>query len=162
MIKSFKTGLFCCGLLLAACGAPQSDTVEIPTVPEVGGSPEAPETGAVKRDISNYTMALAQFADLEVGEPMDVTVAKIKNYLKPEGEGEGNMSVSWETTDAGAGEKTFTGLADNMTDDSLKAQEVMAVFKESGDGSYRLTKYGARIKCWRGDNKDAWTTDLCP
>jgi len=151
---NFKTGLLmCCAATLVACGDKDVDT------PSVAGSPQAPNVSAMSKDMSGYSYDISKYSGIEVGEPMDVAIKKIRKHLTPEGEG--NMSVTWETQDAGKGLQTFSGLVTNMADDSVKAQEIKAVFKKN-DGEYWVIEHGGRVKCWRGDNPDKWTTKLCP
>jgi hypothetical protein len=160
MIKLKTALLICCGLALAACESKDTKPVEIPKDPTVDGAPDAPQTGVSARNMGNYSKDMASYAQLSVGETMESAVAKIKTHLTPEGEG--NMSVTWETLDAGDGVQTFSGLASEMPDDSVRSQEFLAVFKKDGEGVYRLVDYGARVKCWRGDDPGKWTVKLCP
>lgn len=146
-------------VFLIACSPAVTHEPEVPSAPAVDGVPEAPKA-QITREMSNYNTDLARFIGLEIGEPMDSAVDKIKAHLNPKGES--NITGTWETSDNGEGVKTFTGLADRLADDSVKAQEITTIFKKAEDGSYRLSAYGARNKCWRGDNPDQWTTNLCP
>jgi len=163
-----KIGLsICCGVVLVACGGNETKTVETPEVPKVSEStnygsgteaPEAPSYELKSADLTGYSYDISKYTGIDVGEPMDVAVEKIQKYLTPDGE---NVSVTWETQDKGHGIKIFSGLATNLADDSVKDQEIKAIFKKDDD-EFWLIEHGGRIKCWRGENKDQWTTELCP
>ena len=160
---NLKTGmLICCAATLAACGSKETKTPEVPNVPAAEGAPAAPKASTYtlkSKELAGYSYDISKYAGVDIGEPMDIAINKVQSYLKPEGEG--NMSVTWETQEMGRGFKTFSGLVTDMADDSVKAQEIKVVFQKS-DGEYWVIEHGGRIKCWRGDNKDKWTTNLCP
>lgn len=159
MISSKAGFLLCYAAVLVACGSQEIQAPEAPNVPNMDGNQEAPKA-AKTRDMSGFSKDLARFVGLKIGEPMDSAIDKIKTRLKPESEG--YITGTWETSDNGEGTKTFTGLAENLPDDSVKAEEITTVFQKTEDGSYRLSEYGARIKCWRGEKPNQWTTNLCP
>lgn len=155
MISCAKYALLFGGFVLGACGVPQA-----PEPPATSGDVASPAVTAEPRDMSDYNMDLARFVRLERGEAMEISIDKIKAFLKPEGEG--NVTVSWETNDPDNGRRSFTGMADRMADDSVKAVEILAQFTADENENYTLKEYGARLKCWRGENADVWTIIPCP
>ena len=160
---NIKTGLLiCCAATLVACGSKDAKTPEVPNVSAKTGAPEAPKTPSYElksSDLKGYSYDISKYSGVSVGEPMDAAIKQLKKHLTPEGEG--NMSVTWETQDQGKGIKIFTGLAQNMADDSVKDQEIKLVLKKD-DGEYWVLEHGGRVKCRRGDNQDKWTTKPCP
>jgi len=149
-------------LALTACG---SKDVEAPVVPEVETvegfevvtPPEVPEIMNVSDiDFSSYSLDLAKFVGLEIGEAKEISSQKIKAYFAPEKGAQGN--ATYEFSEFGAiGGYVMLSSSDGIADDSIKGQELYAVFKDE-----KLVTYGMKIKCWRGENKDNWQTDLCP
>ena len=49
----------------------------------------------------------------------------------------------------------------NLPDDSVSAENYKVYFKKTGS-VYTVAHIGHRMKCYRGDAPDQWTTKLCP
>lgn len=174
---SFRTVIFGTAIALAAC-APASDRPDVPTPPTPPGdvmAPAAPSAGEIMRisdiDFTSYSRDIAKFVGLELGEDFLVSKSKMETYFVP-GKGTSENAVANERREgpAEAAFSTFGAeggtviVADrfNMADDSVKAEQMYAISKKKADGSEMLVDFGMKLKCWRGEDPDAWGTDLCP
>jgi|GEM_PF-6272293 len=113
-------------------------------------------------DMLQYSSELASYLGLEYGDTIDVVKSKIApDFSKRDSvEGEADYAISVVLLDTG--NAVMRATAKNLPDDSLKSQQLAAIFVSQGDNEPQLTEYGLRIKCWRAADPDAWTTQLCP
>ncbi len=107
-------------------------------------------------DFTAYSMALAKFVGLEIGESKSVSNDKIRAYFKPSKGAEGNAEYVFSEF-RGEGGNVILATANGLADDSVKGEELYAVFKDD-----ILITYGTRLKCWRADNPDIWSQTPCP
>ncbi|MDB2439897.1 hypothetical protein N9W89_14385 [Hellea sp.] len=98
---------------------------------------------------------------LEVGMSSEDAEQLIERLLKPE-TSEGNQTFNVRRTPQTAAGYSLVATANNMLDDSVKAQEIVALFKPGSRDSFVLGEYSSRVKCHRGENTTEWTTQLCP
>jgi len=138
-----------------AAGIVAEPTPATPTPPAHLQFP-ASKVGEV--DFESYSQDLARFVGLEIGESRLSATDKIRLYFIPEdGRIIRTTSSSFELPDGGV---LILGAA-GLGDDSVKAEEVMAIF-EGPEGAQTLAAYGMKIKCYRGSNTTEWQTELCP
>ncbi|MEE9348365.1 MAG: hypothetical protein V3U82_09220 [Robiginitomaculum sp.] len=164
MMKLFT--IISAALVLTACGngAPVSDAI-VPDVPHGTALPDRTSDGSnppADIDYDSYSMDMAKFVGLEIGESHTSAVAKISTYFTPEALGEGKQqesSVSIYDRDGGS---ILLAISDGLMDDSVKGESLYAIFSKDEDGAQTLVTYGLKAKCWRGENKDNWQIDLCP
>jgi len=160
------------GLALTACGP---DRVEAPSAPaapntasdtvsgkasELPPPPSVPDPADVPDriqdiDFTSYSRDMARFIGLEVSENKGSAKDKIQSYFQPEKGAEGNAEYNFVEL-GGVGATVMIASATGLADDSLKAQELFAVFKDD-----TLVDYGMKIKCWRGETPDLWQTTPC-
>jgi hypothetical protein len=158
-------------ILLSACSndAPVADDVAAPEEPQFRELPDRirdSSNPSADIDYHSYSTDMAKFVGLEVGESHTSAVAKISAYFAPETLGEGKKqesSVSIYDRDGGS---ILLAVSDGLMDDSVKGESLYAVFAKEDLGEDGVTQtlvtYGLKVKCWRGENKDNWQTDLCP
>lgn len=113
-------------------------------------------------DFAAYDKNLARFIGLEMGMPMAEAETKVLEFFTADAGGEGNPVFEMDKLQGYVGGQAFIATIDRMNDDSVKAQQLYAIGKKQSEESFTLVDYGLRVKCWRGDNKDNWQTDLCP
>ena len=137
----------------------QAETVQTPTPP----MPTLPETRLEDVDFSTYSTELAEVVGLKIGETRLASTDKIRLYFSPE-PGTRFITSSSNTFERDDG-AVFLFARTGIPDDSVKAQEVYAIFSGSGGADkfkQTLAAYGMRIKCHRGENTTEWQTELCP
>jgi hypothetical protein len=163
--------LSCVGL--AACSAevqpPEPPAAPVSTeapMPKVRNMPAVPTIGASNVsdiDFDQYSPALAGVIGLKEGETRLEAVDKIRLFFAPEA-GSTILSTASATFE-GDDNAVMLFSVKGLPDDSVKAQEVYAVFTGPGGAdkfNQSLAAYGMRIKCYRGENTTEWQTDLCP
>lgn len=157
-------------LALTACteqttGSPDMAVVDeapairyVNTTPAIPQTPQLPAATVGDIDFESYSQDLAKWVGLEVGETRLSATDKIRLYFIPDdGRIIRTTSASFELPDGGV---MILG-ASGIPDDSVKAEEIMAIFEGSA-GSQTLAAYGMKIKCYRGENTTEWQTELCP
>ncbi len=110
-------------------------------------------------NMDDYSREYASHLGLSVGQDGYEAEDIIRLYASTVGTGEGaNYDIS--SVQNGT-DKILFGRALNLADDSVRSQEVVAVISVEGK-TRTLTDFGMRIQCWRAQDPDAWTTELCP
>lgn len=143
--------------------APISATADLPRVVDMPAAPTVSASKLEDIDFKAYSPALAGIVGLTEGETRLESIDKIRLFLAP-GPGQriiSTASVTFERDDGAV--LLFTNK--DLPDDSVKAQEIYAVFSgPGGDAKFNqtLAAYGMRVKCRRGANTTEWQTDLCP
>ena len=91
--------------------------------------------------------------------------AEVENLLEerftPE-TSEGNQSFDMRLTPQTENGYSLIAMADNLMDDSLKAQEITAMFRPGERDNFVLSEYNVRVQCRRGSNAGNWQTQACP
>ena len=101
-----------------------------------------------------FSIELAGFVPIEIGMNSDAAELAIRNHFLA-GAQEGSLPLFNSKTLADSVQ--FSATRENLPDDSVSAQQLLAIFE--GD---RLVNYGMRIKCYRGNNIENWQIELCP
>ena len=156
---------------LAACGA------ESTTAPAPPPAPDAPPVPAVSRDAlagesmiapgaailpddvvaldpSAYSLDLASRIPVEIG--MEQFAAK-DEFLVYYNDGLGPTARVSMTERTVNGATVFVIRRLGLSDDSVSGEESFALFDAGA-----LQAYGTRIRCVRGGEAGAWTTEVCP
>ena len=107
-------------------------------------------------DFTAYSTEMAKPVGLINGEAKAVSNDKIRAYFKPAKGSEGKAEYVF-TELRGEGGNVILAASNGLADDSIKGEELYAVFKDD-----KLIIYGLRQKCWRGPNADVWQQTLCP
>ncbi len=149
-------------LALTACGDKGQETPAVPAPPNTNLTAPAAPSLNVAKIMRAYDKDLAKYFGLQLGMSLDEAESIIKPQFAKEEGGEGNQSFSYAKTQSDTGGIVIIATAEGVMDDSVAAQELIAVFSKDGSGQLQLSEYGARIKCWRGDKKDEWITEFCP
>jgi len=120
--------------------------------------PEAPDIPQRIEDIdfASYSTDLARFSGLNKGDNKAAAIEAIHAFFKPEKGAKGQAAYTFLEL-GGLGGTVIIASADGLADDSVKARELYAVFRDDS-----LITYGMKVKCWRGDRSDVWIVDLCP
>jgi len=142
--------------ILAACTPVEETAVQTAEPAEIPASTIEDITKIEQIDFTAYSMDLAEHVDLEIGEAKAVSNEKIQTYFKPEKGAEGSAEYVF-TELRGEGGNLILAASNGLADDSVKAEELYAVFKDD-----TLIIYGLRQKCWRGPNSDTWQKTICP
>ena len=130
--------------------APIQTTPETPTTPDPG--PTDPT--------EIITAQTVTIPGVEIGMDSIEAEDAIEAFLKPK-TSEGNQTYNMRLTPQTQNGYSLIAVADNMLDDSLKAQEITAIFTPgSVDGTFVLSEYTSKVKCRRGTG-DAWQTKRC-
>ena len=165
-----RSGLIVSALFVTACGNPAEKPITLPpTPPQIAGETTAPPPSQTLpagrlEDIqfSDYSIELAAFVGLEMGETRLDSIDKIRLYFAPEpGTNMVNMTSSTFEREDGS---VMLFARNNIPDDAVFSQEVYAVFSgpKTNKFNQKLAAYGLRLKCRRGENAMEWTTELCP
>ena len=110
-------------------------------------------------DFTSYSKDLAKFTDLSEGQSRIEAIDAVRLYFAPE-EGAQIINTAQSTFEREDGAVMLLS-ASGLPDDSVRAQEFYLIFMGEA-GNQTLASYGARIKCYRGNNTTNWQTDLCP
>lgn len=125
--------------------------------------PQLPESQLEDVDFTSYSTDLATVVGLEIGESRLESTDKIRLFFAPE-PGTRIIKTASQTFERDDGAVLLFSRI-GLPDDSVKAQEIYAVFSgPGGDVKFNqtLAAYGMRMKCYRGENTTEWQTDLCP
>lgn len=99
------------------------------------------------------------------GMELGMSSAEVENLLEerftPE-TSEGNQSFDMRLTPQTENGYSLIATADNLTDDSVKAQEITAMFRPGERDNFVLSEYNVRVQCRRGSNAGNWQTQACP
>ena len=131
------------------------------------------------------SLAMAETVDQFVAKSMDGfqpfgqkigTVAKTPQELLPVNT---NMSMEnlliygdsenrlhrWELSGWLEPDNQIAGTLDvestGWKDDSVQGERIRIIVVEAKEGGFRLLASGRQFKCWRGENKNKWTAELC-
>lgn len=99
------------------------------------------------------------------GMELGMSSAEVENLLEerftPE-TNEGNQSFDMRLTPQTENGYSLIAMADNLMDDSVKAQEITAMFRPGERDNFVLSEYTVRVQCRRGSNAGQWQTQVCP
>ena len=156
-------------MVLVACGP---EDISAPAMPDaktpdlVDSMPSTPDLPPLPKsltlediDFTAYSPDLAAFTDLAEGQSRIEAIDAVRLYFAPI-EGSKIINTSQSTFERDDGTVMLLS-ASSLADDSIKAQEFYLIFTGQ-NGDQKLASYGARIKCYRGDNTTDWQTQRCP
>jgi hypothetical protein len=66
-----------------------------------------------------------------------------------------------QTKTSEGGDTTWSYVLTNLPDDATFAENYKAYFEKTA-GGYKIAKIGYRVKCYRNETPDQWTTEICP
>ncbi len=154
--------------LLSACQS-QDEAEIVPNFEAVTQASITPPTPGLPAgrlediNFSDYSIDLANPVGLKMGESRLESIDKIRLYFAPEN-GANIVKTTSSTFERDDG-SVMIFASHGMQDDSVKAEEVYAVFSgPNGPDKFNqsLAAYGMRIKCHRGENTTKWQTSVCP
>lgn len=99
------------------------------------------------------------------GMELGMSSAEVENLLEDRFEpetNEGNQSFDMRLTPQTANGYSLIATADNLMDDSVKAQEITAMFRPGDRDNFVLSEYNVRVQCRRGSNAGNWQEQVCP
>ena len=110
-------------------------------------------------DFSQYSRDLAKFTELTLGQSRIAAIDVLRLHFAPE---QGAKIIKTASSNFKLdGGSVMLMSADGISDDSVRAQEFYLIF-EGDPNAEKLADFGARIKCYRGENITEWQTELCP
>lgn len=142
--------------VVAVPKAPAESRSDVPTPPQPNGDGIL---SLADIDFASYSLDLASFLNLSIGESKGSVEDKIHAVFKPRKDTEtesGHTEYSLTELKAEGGSVTVA-TAESLADDSVKAQQLYTIFKDDA-----LVTYGMKIKCWRGDDTEDWQKTPCP
>jgi len=141
--------------LLAACSPAQSAPAAVPA------ETPAPTQSRTINDIdfSQYSLSLANYTDLRVGQSRIAAIDVVRLLHAPE-QGAKIVKTSSATFDMEGGSVMLLS-ASGLADDSVHAEEFFLIFEGEGN-TQKLAEYGLRVKCARGENTTDWQKTPCP
>lgn len=172
--------LISCVFLLSACGpsggfaSSESDlTAEVSTktvatdetlsareqiardmvTPQTPGTPVMP-SGLARIDSEDYSKELARFIPIELGMDRYAVIDELRLYYGADASVSSRISSTEQQVDD---DLIVMFRRSGLEDDSVAAEETFARFTDD-----MLIDFGSRIQCYRGENANEWTTDLCP
>ena len=141
--------------LLAACSPAQSAPAAVPA--------EAPAPSQSRTindiDFSQYSLSLANYTDLRVGQSRIAAIDVVRLLHAPE-QGAKIVKTSSATFDMEGGSVMLLS-ASGLADDSVHSEEFFLIFEGEGN-TQKLAEYGLRVKCARGENTAQWQKTPCP
>jgi|GEM_PF-6471764 len=99
------------------------------------------------------------------GMDVGMSSAEVESLLEDRFEPEtskGNQSFDMRLTPQTANGYSLIATADNLMEDSIKAQEVTAMFRPGESDNFVLSEYNVRVQCRRGSNAGNWQEQVCP
>lgn len=99
------------------------------------------------------------------GMKLGMSSAELENLLEDRFESdtsEGNQSFDMRLTPQTENGYSLIATADNLMDDSVKAQEITAMFRPGESDNFVLSEYNVRVQCRRGSNAGDWQEQVCP
>lgn len=99
------------------------------------------------------------------GMELGMASAEVENLLEERftpKTSEGNQSFDMRLTPQTENGYSLIAVADNLMDDSVKAQEITAMFRPGERDNFVLSDYSVRVQCRRGTNAGQWQTQACP
>jgi len=112
-------------------------------------------TATSERNMADFSKELANAIGLSFGLDRDTAEAEIRTYFGTTASS-GAIPI-FNTKVLADGEFELLATRNGLSDDSVKAEQLLAQFS---DGV--LIDYGMRVKCYRAANADEWTMELCP
>jgi len=103
----------------------------------------------------DFSKDLAQPIGLEIGMDRDSAEAELRTYFGTTTSG-GQIPL-FKSKTLVDGEYEIIATRNGLQDDSIKSEQALVHF---ADGI--LVDYGMRVKCYRSNNPDEWTKELCP
>lgn len=103
----------------------------------------------------SFSQDLAAPLGISVGLDRDTAEAEIRGYFT-DALNQGGLPL-FNITKTEDGSTRFLATRDHMQDDSVKAEQLEAIFSDN-----ILTRYGMRLKCYRVADPEQWLTELCP
>lgn len=99
------------------------------------------------------------------GMELGMSSADVENLLEdrytPE-TSEGNQTFNMRLTPQTETGYSLIAVVDNMMDDSVKSQEITAMFRPGERDNFVLSDYTVRVQCRRGSNAGNWQEQVCP
>ena len=143
------------GIVVTACSPAQSAPAAVPA------ETPAPTQSRTVNDIdfSQYSLSLANYTDLRVGQSRIAAIDVVRLLHAPE-QGAKIVKTSSATFDMEGGSVMLLS-ASGLADDSVHAEEFFLIFEGEGN-TQKLAEYGLRVKCARGDNTTDWQKTPCP
>ena len=156
------------GALLLACAPSENTNVatdtsrsvqisELPPIPEMPLMPKSLVLDDI--DFNSFSKDLAVSVGLKEGLSRGEAVDLIRLHFAPHS-GEIMIKTSQSIFEHDDGAVLLFG-ASGFPDDSVKAEEIFIIVA-GPKGAQTLGAYGARIKCYRGENTTEWQVDPCP
>lgn len=133
---------------------------EVPSEPIEPIEPSEPDVDPVEKAKAIIGQQSVSMQGLEIGMESGEAINLIEALMKPETQ-DGNQSYSMRLTPETANGFTLLAVSDNILDDSVKAQEVTAIFTPGQRVAFVLSEYSVRVKCYRNANEEAWQTNAC-
>ena len=125
------------------------------------GTPDGSDMDVLEKTQEILNRQSITIPGLELGMGSGEAENLIEARLKPE-TSEGNQTYDLKMTPQTENGYTLMGVADNMMDDSVQAQEITAIFRPGQREAFVLSEYTVRVKCRRGANAGQWQTQVCP
>ncbi len=123
-------------------------------------TPIVPEKRALEEiDFTAYSQDLAKYTGLKEGQSRIEAIDQVRLYFAPE-----NADTILQTSSNRFEREDGSVLiysAEGFADDAIKGEEIYLILS-GPKGNQKLTAYGSRIKCWRGENTTEWQTEACP
>lgn len=158
---NFKTGLIglCAAALLSACSQAEAPSAPTPSVQAMAPAvPSAPTKPVKTYAVLEFSKDFAKSVGVTDGMPKAEAEAAIRAHFT-DAEGE---TVTFEPDTLVSGISRVVVTRSGLKDDSVSAEQFIAMFKTAPDGSESVFNHGLRIKCARGSNPDTWQNTLCP
>lgn len=143
---------------------PNDPAGETPSEPQLGDLTPPDKTADPIDPVEEATALVNKgsvtIAELAIGMGSGEAENVIERLLKPK-TSEGNQTYDMRLTPQTQNGYTLIAVADNMMDDSVKAQEVTAMFRPGQRDAFILSEYTVRVQCRRGAKVGQWQTERC-
>ena len=158
----FPTFVGMSGIVVAACSPAQSPVSDAPLqeVPQSSAQFQTAQSRTIDDiDFSQYSLSLANYTDLRVGQSRIAAIDVVRLLHAPE-QGAKIVKTSSATFDMEGGSVMLLS-ASGLADDSVHSEEFFLIFEGEGN-TQKLAEYGLRVKCTRGENTTDWQKTPCP
>lgn len=143
----------------AIVNAQTAAVTEAEKVP-VPDTPSQPESRTLEDiDFTAYSRDLAKYTGLEEGQSRVEAIDNVRLYFAPE-KSDTILKTSSSHFDREDG-SVLIYSAEGFADEAIRGEEIYLILS-GPKGDQKLSDYGSRLKCWRGDNTTEWQTEACP
>jgi len=154
-------------LLLAGCAQPTAEQLVVKKTPvaEEVKQAQAPRKTIIQdgkdafegfEDVDIFNELTGEYATLNDGIRAFIDWFELRDIANKDG-----VKAKAHIRTSDNGDTTWSYKLFNLPDDSVQAENYKVYF-EKMPGGLKIARIGYRVKCYKSQTPDDWTTELCP